>query len=1187
MEDAGEICHTLTPSQTDLGQKEGTMQTASYYDGKESIEHQLRIHLLDLTECLAQGDASVFSAQEVLAGIRYTFEYRIRGGRYISLSEEICRQLARCLVCCSERRSGSLLQRGIARDADEAMSLLGNFLLSVQDMAPAIDETFAVGELRNRLRLHDWLCDKRATAQQSRHALTVLHLLSTRTRLLRNSWRELVQPSDWDRVAGMLSQVKEQEEQPPDEEVLLPPQALFFDRDTGRVADMLRTDLKAGLSEAQVKLHREHYGENILPEVKPTSVVLLLWRQVSDFMIVVLLFAIILSLILEERLDEVASYLSPGLLLAVVTFNVLIGFLQEFKSSRALARLSSLDPKRCIVVRNGVSITVDTRALVPGDVVRIDEGDAIPADLRLFEISHSFACVESVLTGESQPVKKETGARRAPSRRLAISECRGNAFMGTMVARGNAFAIVVRVGSYTELGKLNKSLASAVLPPTPLQRKLESLGRKLVVIAIVLCVISGTSSLLHMLHSNNWTWPLFSKVKRVIRRVVGLAVSVIPEGLVAVVSATMSAAMQRLSQQHVLITRISSTETLGSVTVICSDKTGTLTEGRMTATRLWLSTGESIVVSPGGDPESGGVSHGSDASVSFLFHTICSLCNNSAVSKDSSKWQFTGDPTEIALRVLSLRAGFSAVSTWSKICFKVNEFPFDSERKRMSCLYQMMPGASELHLYGFIATKGAPESILSLCTKYVTSQDDPSAPRLASVDGFGTVAVREMSEQICDAVVRENQKMSSEGLRVLALAYRPVALSNCHESVWRSLNEAPDSTAAECDLCFVGLVGLQDPPRSTVAQSVAECKTAGIRICMITGDHPTTAVAIAKAIGIFDPADCSRNRFVTGPELDLMDEYAISSLQPFPCVFARVSPENKLAIVRALQSRKNIVAMTGDGVNDAPAVRSADVGVAMGITGTEITKKAADLILLDDNFSSIVKAVREGRRIFDNIEKFLIYLLACNSAEVLVAMVTLFGYEAPISEIGILLANLIADIPPSMALGFEPPEPGIMTRPPRDPTRGIFVTQTVWLLAIESVAIASLTLISYFLSLSSFFRTSENRLSLARSQSYASISIMQIFLALLSKSSSLGIFQTSFLDNPLLLICCSGSILAIVGSLYIGKVFPLDPDLDERIIPISLSGWVVIVAQCVILFAIVEVAKAIIRRKTDRVQGSC
>ncbi|TPX50204.1 hypothetical protein SeLEV6574_g01036 [Synchytrium endobioticum] len=1065
-----------------------------YLDGRASIEHQIDVHVLDLSEVADNKDISL---ADVLNGIRYVMDYRIQGGRMPHLEANLMKRLCQGLLLHMKHHQGSLIRQRPTVEADLAFLLFGEFIEEVDEFRQAVAQ-IPTTDLMHAMKIHQ-RCQPWSTPEHKQQAAVILGLLTTRFQQFRD-WHELVDDDEHDDVMTVLQkEYPEKFTRPtmplPSKEDLFPPPALYFDKNGERLAEMYRTDIKNGLTSDRIPELREHYGDNMLPDPPKPSALKMLWEQVSDFMIIILIIAAI---------AEGASGDPKGMivLFIVVVINVIIGFSQEWKANKALEALMSLSVPKANVMRDGRQEVIDSRELVPGDVVILDEGESVPADLRLVEVS-GLEIVEAILTGESVPTVKSIRTIRERTRKLPLGDCKCNAFMATVVARGRGKGIVVRSGEQTEMGKISKALTSQRVQRTRIQIKLANLGKWLVVVSVTLCLLVVVIGLA-------WKRPALEMIEVGI----SLAVSVIPEGLVAVVTVTMAIGVRRMAANNAVVRKLASVETLGSVTVICSDKTGTLTEGKMGAAELWTSDNSRFIFTNSTflDPNVGGaqtypwtslpamlsdpksldldqeqaIDVSKDISKAPAHLVVASmvfaLCNNARVNWDNEnkKWKPIGDPTEVAMVVAAQKSGFSRDWFEKEMQLeRVMENPFDSDRKLMSVLIKRVgtEGSSKLSTGNavqtpngngaattttrgtviqevdvidhhaavstacllslgttFILCKGAPEAVLHRCTKYLPSpgldiKQSVAAHHVSFTQFFDNVQAEPLSDAFVDYVSEASSKMAHRGLRVLALAIRHVG-----EDQFDHLSNSKNPGDAEKDMCFVGLVGLIDPPKGGVKESVASCKAAGIRVIMITGDHIATASAIAKQLGIIDSEQPNLTRAMKGYEVDLLSEDQLGDLRPFPVVFARVSPDNKLKIVKALQSIGQSVSMTGDGVNDAPAVKKADVGVAMGVGGTEITKQAADIVLADDNFSTIVAAVKEGRRVFDNIKKFIVYLLSCNSAEIYLFIIcAAINVDLPFITIQILYANIIADIPPAMSLGLEPPEKDIMDRPPRPP----------------------------------------------------------------------------------------------------------------------------------------------------------
>ena len=720
------------------------------------------------------------------------------------------------------------------------------------------------------------------------------------------------------------------------------------------VQEQLQTTIENGLSSDEVSLRRARHGPNSIREAKPKSPWRIFAAQFADFMIVVLLAAAVIAGFLGEPADTVA-------IVAIVVLNAVIGFVQEYRAENAMAALRKMAAHQARALRNGEPATIPAAELVPGDVVLLEAGNVVPADLRISE-SAQLRVGEAALTGESQPAEKQSRPVD-PDSGSALGDRASMAYKGTIVHYGRGRGIVVATGMQTEIGRIAAMLEERSEAKTPLQQRLSHFGRYLALAALAICAVIFAAGVLRG-----------EPLVRMFLTSVSLAVAAIPEALPAVVTITLALGARRMLRLHALIRRLPAVETLGSVTYICSDKTGTLTENRMRATVVYLADRLYKLPAETGNGEPW-----------TAFFTGLAVSND---AHRSAGGEVNGDPTEIALLEAALAAGFdktSLASSWPR----VGEYPFDSERKRMTTLHESPAG-----IVAFV--KGAPEAVLERCQNV----DRPAVEAAA-------------------------EKMAADGLRVLAVAYR----------AWPNWDPDAGADATEGSLTFLGLAGLIDPPRAEVLEAVRVCRQAGIVPVMITGDHPATALAIARHLGIALGDD----RAVTGPELAAMPERELEEHVKRIQVYARVDPAQKLRIVEALQKQGEFVAMTGDGVNDAPALQRSDIGVAMGRSGTDVAREAADLVLLDDNFATIVAAVREGRHIFENIRKFVKFIMASNAAEIWTLFLAPFlGLPVPLLPIHILWTNLVTDGLPGLALAVEPEERSLMDRPPRPPSESLF-----------------------------------------------------------------------------------------------------------------------------------------------------
>jgi Ca2+-transporting ATPase len=870
------------------------------------------------------------------------------------------------------------------------------------------------------------------------------------------------------------------------------------------VEQALKTHAHDGLSVTEAERRLLSTGPNALRTVPPPPAWRIFLDQFRDFMVLVLLVATAISFVLGETGDALT-------IVAIVVMNAILGFVQEYRAERSVATLKALTAPTAKVIREGRLVVEEAWRLVPGDVVWLEAGDRVPADLRLVE-AWALEVDEAALTGESHPVAKTVRALEDP--RLPLAERSDMAYMGTAVTRGRGRGIVVATGMETEVGRIAGLLESAEDEPTPLQRRLEHLGRILVGLSlgIVLAVVAA----------GIWRGePLYA----MFLTGVSLAVAAIPEGLPAIVTVALALGVQRMIRAHAIVRRLPAVETLGCTTVIGSDKTGTLTRNQMTVMEVMTAAGRWSRRRDGGFvPE-----RGQDRGDFELALTIGVLASSAVLTDDhAASPDGLGDPTELALLRAGAEAGVPPQATRARF-ERWGEIPFEAERRRMTVAVRDQTGRHWAYV------KGAPDTILALA-------------RFIHEDGR-MVPLDAGRRQWWQA---EAERMAGQALRVMAVAYRPLV---------------PGETVArwESDLILVGLFGLMDPPRPEAVEAVRECRRAGIRTVMITGDHPATALAVAREMGLLQPG---QDRALTGRELDALDDAALDAIVDEVAVYARVAPSHKLRVVRALKRRGHVVAMTGDGVNDAPALKEADIGVAMGLTGTDVTKEAAAMILTDDNFATIVRAVREGRAIYDNIRKFVRYLLSCNVGEVLVMfLAAVLALPLPLVPIQILFVNLVTDGLPALALGVDPPAPGVMDRPPREPGEHLFARGLGAKIAWRGVLIGSVTLgvFAWALGPGSF------GLREARTLALVTLVLSQLFHVFDARTEDRNFLEVGLFSNPWVVAAVLTSIAMLLAVVYVpalSRLFRTDPLTGgDWAVAVVASGFIQIAAAVQYLLA--------------------
>ena len=919
--------------------------------------------------------------------------------------------------------------------------------------------------------------------------------------------------------------------------------------------DHLRTGLSTGLTSDEAQRRLDAFGYNELSETPRPSFWARLLDQFKNFLVMILIVASVISLALGDIVEAAA-------IMAIVVLNAFLGVIQESRAEEALAALKKMTAPEARVIRDGRQTTIPARDLVPGDIVLLETGNYIPADIRLQE-AINLKIDEASLTGESVPVQKRADA--VLDREIPLGDRRNTAYMGTLVTYGRGRGVVTNTGMTTQIGLIAQMIQSFETEPTPLQRKLEDLGRTLGIAALIVCGIVFGVGVLRELIDPTPGVTLMEVVLDLFIVAVSLAIAAVPEGLPAIVTICLALGMQRMVQRHALLRRLPAVEALGSATAICSDKTGTLTQNAMTVTRLWTPDGLLSVSGDGYVPE-GEFSNGAEIVSPKDYAGICLLlqgaqyCSDAYIETSGSEedrrtWRVVGDPTEGALVVAAAKAGF-----WRDGGIpepqRVAEIPFDSDRKRMTTIHDISGTSLTPQALGLIRpevaaspfmvfTKGAPDVVLSLCSHLYR---DGSAQPIAEAD-------RQQILQI-------NGELASDALRVLGVAVRPLP----HLPGEDQLTPA----AIERDLVFVGLTGMIDPPRPEVKDAIAKARTAGIKTVMITGDYLNTAVAIAKQINLMRPT----GRAMTGQQIDQTDDEAFVAMVEDVDVYARVSPQHKVRIVEALRQRGHIVAMTGDGVNDAPALKRADIGVAMGITGTDVSKETAAMVLTDDNYASIVSAVEEGRIIYSNIRKFVYFLLSCNVGEIgIIFFATLLGWPLPLTAIQLLILNLITDGAPALALGLEKGDPDIMQRPPRPPAEPVINKEMTWRILVQAVADTIVVLAALRIGLSLY----PEQISHAQTMAFATLSVSELLRAYTARSEHFSIWKIGIFSNRAMQYAVAASLIILLAIIYVPI---LDPIFDT--VPLSLNDWLILTPLILIPAVVSEITKYIAKRMAAR-----
>ena len=879
----------------------------------------------------------------------------------------------------------------------------------------------------------------------------------------------------------------------------------WYKKSKEEVVSQLSTSTDKGLSNEEAQKRLEKYGPNALKEEGKQSMLSKIIAQFNDFLILILIVAAVISYFVGEKVDAVV-------IIAIVIVNAALGIYQEGKAEKSLEALKKMAAPSAKILRNGNVEVIPSNNVVPGDIVILETGDVIPADLRLIE-SSNLKVEEASLTGESVPVEKDSNITFDED--VSLGDRVNMAYSSTIVSYGRGKGVVVGTGHDTEIGKIATMIQTFDNEPTPLQRKLNQLGKFLGIVVIVVClVVFGLG-----LYQGRDVLSMFMTS-------ISLAVAAIPEGLAAIVTIVLALGMNRMVERNAIVKKLLSVETLGTTTYICSDKTGTLTQNEMTVVKVYTDDKIIDVSGIGYEPKGKFTIDGvevENVTGSVNINTLLSigtLCSDARLTETDDGYKILGDPTEGALVTLAEKAGIRQEEINQKYP-RIEELPFDSDRKMMTTFHEnFIPGK----VVSF--TKGAPDILISKSSSiYLNGEIVP------------------FTEDLKKKVLDVNSKFSREALRVLAMAFRQ----------YDSLPNEITTETIENNLIFVGLVGMIDPPREEAKEAIKKCKNAGIKTVMITGDYKETAFAIAKQLGMAD----HESQAMMGQELDNLTDEELREVVKEKRVYARVSPEHKVRIVDALKKNGEIAAMTGDGVNDALALKKADIGISMGITGTDVAKNTAEVILTDDNFASIVAAVEEGRIIYSNIKKFVFFLLSCNIGEVLVIFLSiLLGFEVPLLPIQLLWLNLVTDSFPALALGMEKGDPEIMDIPPRDPDEPILDKDMIKALVVQSIAISAATLGAYIWGMRTYGTVN---LYYARTITFATLITAELLRAYSSRSLNHSILKIGVFSNKTMV---RSTLLAFALLLVVIYVPALQPIFDT--FAMGLGDW-----SMVLLFSII------------------
>ena len=925
-----------------------------------------------------------------------------------------------------------------------------------------------------------------------------------------------------------------------------------------RIEDLvsgLQTHLDHGLTQLEAQERLRNLGANELSERPRPGFLALLWDQFNNYLVIILIIAALVSLLLGEYVDSVA-------IMVIVVLNAVVGVIQESKAEQALAALQKMSAPNAQVLRDGHQVTIPGREIVAGDIVLLEAGNYVPADMRLVE-TVNLKIEEASLTGESVPVEKNAGV--VLDKEIPLGDRRNTAFMGTLITYGRGRGLVTGTGMNTQIGLIAEMIQAFETEDTPLQKKLEHLGKVLGTACLAICALVFVYGLFRDTHltealSGGFLNYLETEKKDIINlfmTAVSLAIAAVPEGLPAIVTICLALGMQRMIKHHALIRKLPAVETLGCATVVCSDKTGTLTQNEMTVVQAWAG-GKRFRVTGEGYSPSGEFFVGADPFVPRTNPDAAVLLEGALVCNDAkleekcdesgkTSWQIIGDPTEGALVVAAAKSGYRR-GEMEKALPRVQEIPFDSDRKRMTTIHRVDDASARAAVSGFsyppvIAfVKGAPDVILDLC-----------GHRLEAGRAVG------LTDEMRAAVLEQNRDMASNALRVLAVAYRP--LQDVPESV------TPE--AVEKELVFVGLLGMIDPPRPEVIEALKVARGAGLKSIMVTGDYKDTAEAIARDIGLLTPGGL----VLTGPEIEKMSDEELAVRTEKLDVCCRVSPQHKTRIVEALKSRGHVVAMTGDGVNDAPALKRANIGVAMGITGTDVAKQTADMVLTDDNFASIVAAIEQGRIIYSNIRKFVYFLLACNVGEILIIFVAmLVGMPIPLRPVQLLWLNLVSDGAPALALGLEKGDPDIMKHPPRSPKEPVINRDMAIGIGVVGIVDAIAILTVFYLAMQRY----PGHLEAAQTMAFVTLCTSELIRAFTARSEYHSVFSIGVFSNRWMVWAVGVSFLLVLMVVYVPF---LRPFFDT--VPLTGADWLFMLPFFFASPVAMELLKVYFRKRTQ------